>query len=155
MAEKQTPWLTYGLLAGLGYLAYVMWQKSQATPTAAQPSTTYDPTNGLPPASGVTTPGIVTSPVPSQALPVVNNAPTIPNGIDPTVYATVMKWAQTDGRGPVLAMAAAAVPSEFQGMNNLIVNYWDANVPPTPAEVSFWNALRAKYDPGPPPDQTW
>lgn len=155
MAEKQTPWLTYGLLAGLGYLAYTMWQKGKTAQPSAPQAVQFDATNGLPPTSGVMTPGLVVSPVPSQVLPVMTNSPAIPNGIDPTVYATVMKWAQTDGRGPVLAMAAAAVPSEYAGMNDLITNYWNARVSPGKTQISFWNALRAKYDPGPPPDQIW
>ena len=148
MAEKQTPWLTYALLGGAAYLAYWMWQKGQAAqPATAQP-TSFDPTNGLPPATGVTTPGIVTSPVPSQVLPVMSSTPATPNGIDPNVYSVVMSWAQTDGRAPVLAMAAAQIPSEYAGMYNLITNYWDKNVDPIPQpEVDFWNNLRDKYDP--------
>lgn len=156
MAEKETPWLTYALLGGAAYLAYWMWQKSQAAQQTTSPQAVqFDPLNGLPPTGGVTTPGLAVQPVPSQTLPVITNSPAIPSGISQTVYSTVMSWAQTDGRGPVLAMAAAAVPMEFAGMYDLITNYWDKNVPPGVPQVQFWNNLRAKYDPGPPPDQTW
>lgn len=70
-----------------------------------------------------------------------------PNGIDPTVYATVLKWAQGVATPPVLAFAAAAVPSEYAGMYDLIANVWTPGKNPDSDQIAFWNALRTKYDP--------
>ena len=153
MAAKKTPWLTYGLIAGGGILAWYWWQSSQ--PAAAAPAT-VPVTPALPAPAGQTLPsGQVLSPVPGQQLPVATTMPALPNGIPQNVYSVVQSWAQTDGRAPVLMMAAADVASEYAGMYDLITNYWDKNIAPGPAQVSFWNALRAKYDPGPPADQVW
>lgn len=150
-SEKNSPWLEVGLLGGLVALGYYMWQKNQATAAAASPTIPVSP-NGLPAAQTPAAPGEAVVSVPSQTLPVATVSPGIPNGIDPTVYAAVQQWAQEDGRAPVLAMAAAAVPAEYAGMNDLITNYWDKNLKPGVAQVTFWNNLRAKYDPG---DAIW
>jgi hypothetical protein len=158
MASK-TPWLTYALLAGGAYVAYRLYQNyAAAAPAAAAPGAVPNTTTVIPPLpapGGQTVADQVLAPVPGQQLPVATAVPSNINGIDPTVYSVVVDWAQNDGRAPVLRFATAAVPSEFAGMYNLITNFWDKNIAPTPAEVTFWNQLRAKYDPGPPPDQIW
>jgi hypothetical protein len=155
MAKSSTPWLTYLLIAGGAYGGYVLYQKYKANtataPPGALPNTTAAVPN-LPAPGGQIVDGQVMSPVPSQQLPVSTLAPTTPNGIDPTVYSIVQSWAMTDNRAPVLRMAAAAVPSEYAGMYDLITNYWDKNIPPGPAQVAFWNTLRSSYDPG---DAIW
>lgn len=163
MAAKKTPWLTYVLLAGVGYVAYKLYESyatpAAATTTTASAATTTAPTAGplkvipaLPAPAGQTIADQVLAPVPSQLLPVATISPSLPSGITQAVYSVVQDWATTDGRAPVLAMAAAQVPSEYAGMYDLITNYWDKNIAPGPTQVTFWNALRAKYDPG---DAIW
>lgn len=154
---SKTPWLTYALIAGGAYVAYLLWQKNQAsaaTPAGAPPGT-IPVVPILPAPGGQITADQVLAPVPDQQMPVATVQNIAPNGIAANVWSTVQSWAQTDGRAPVLNMAAAAVPSEYAGMYDLITNYWDAKVAPGPAQVTFWNNLRAKYDPGPPADQIW
>jgi hypothetical protein len=146
MAAKKTPWLTYGLLAGGAYATYLLYQ-NYAT-AAAAPAATPTAPNALPAPGG--SPGL--APVPNQQLPVSTAATTLPAGITSQVYSVVQDWAITDGRAPVLVMAAADIPSEYAGMYDLITNYWDTNTAPGPTQVAFWNALRAKYDPG---DAIW
>lgn len=161
MAASKTPWLTYILIAGGGYVAYVLYEKYKANAAAAPAAVpgavpgTQQVIPPLPAPGGQVTADQVLAPVPSQQLPVSTLVPTATNGIDPNVYSVVLDWAQTDGRAPVLRMAAACVPSEYAGMYDLITNFWDKNVPPGASQVQFWNALRAKYDPGPPADQIW
>jgi hypothetical protein len=125
-------------LLGAGAYIYIRHKHAQEAlaamapgSTAALPATTT--------AEGANNPG--------QTLPVPTVVPTLPPGIDPTTYAAVQKWAQADNRAPVLTMAAAAVPSEYNGMADIILNYWDAGRPIGQTQTDFWNALRAKYDP--------
>jgi hypothetical protein len=159
MAAKKTPWLTYALLAGGAYASYVLYQKYKATggtpgaPGVVPNTSTVVPS--LPAPGGQSVSDQVLSPVPSQQLPVSTVVPNIPNGIDPAVYSVVQGWAMYDNRAPVLNMAAAGIPSEYAGMYDIITNYWDKNIAPGAAQLTFWNALRQKYDPGPPPDQIW
>lgn len=153
MADSKHPWLTYLLIAGGAYVAYRLWEKNKA-PAGPIPNTAAVIPN-LPAPGGQTFADQVLAPVPDQQIPVATVQNIAPNGIDPTVYQVVQKWAQTDNRAPVLRMAAAAIPSEYAGMYDLITNYWDQNKQPGTVQVNFWNALRAKYDPGPPPDQVW
>lgn len=152
MATKKTPWLTYGLIAAAGVGVWYFWQKNQPATTTPGTVPVIPP---LPAPGGQTVADQVLAPVPSQQIPVATTAPALPNGIPANVYSVVQSWAQEDGRAPVLNMAAADVPSEYAGMYDLITNYWDAKVQPGPAQVTFWNNLRAKYDPGPPADQVW
>lgn len=136
------------LYAGLGlggYLVYRWWKgKRTALPSGAAPapsgpaSTLTNPTHI--PSSGVIAPPLTVVPSGSTAAP-----PPTAGGIDPAVASVVQKWAQTDGRPPVLAMAAAMVPSEYAGMYSVIVNFWDKNIAPDANAVTFWNNLRAKY----------
>lgn len=145
MAEKKTsPLLWIGLAGVAGILIYEWWKGQQA---AAPAATTTTPT-----ASTATTElpsGVETSVMTPTQLTTQQVAPstTAPAGIDPSVYATVQQWGLGDGRGPVLAMLAANVPAEYQGMYNLIVNYWDAGVQPSADAITFWNNLRTEYDP--------
>jgi hypothetical protein len=147
MAAKQTPWLMYGLLAGGAYVAYRLYQNYATAATPAATTTTVPATTSTtaPVTSAVLTPGLSPQ-LPGSVVPAA-----IP-GITAQVYSIVQDWATTDGRAPVLAMAAADVPSEYAGMYDLITNYWDQNIAPGPTQVAFWNALRAKYDPG---DAIW
>jgi hypothetical protein len=157
MAETKTPWLTYALLGGAAYVAYILYNNYQtqqaaaaATPAGSVPGTTpVQP--ALPAPGGQVINNTVMSPVPSQQLPVATLLPT-GNGITQSVYSVVNDWAQQDGRAPVLVFAAADIPSEYAGMYDIITNYWDKNIAPGPTQTQFWNALRAKYDPG---DAIW
>ncbi len=144
--------LAVGLLAGIGYLVYRTHQRNQAILVAATPGPTLSET-GLPPSTGF--PGGAA--VPSQTFPVATILPGVPNGIDPTVYARVQQFVMEDGRAPVIRFGAAAIPSEYAGLYDIAVNFWDKNikVPSGSPQEKFWNQLRAKYDPGPPPDQIW
>ncbi len=156
MAAKKTPWLTYALLAGGAYVGYVLYEKYKASATpATAPGGLPNTTTGIPPLpapGGQVLSDQVLAPVPGQTLPVSTLVPLSPAGIDPNVYSIVQGWAMDDNRAPVLRMAAANVPSEYAGMYDLITNYWDKNIQPGEAQVIFWNALRAKYDPG---DAIW
>jgi hypothetical protein len=160
-AKKETPWLMYALLAGGAYVAYRLYENyATATPAASTATgTTPAPTTSvpsLPAPGGQTLPsGQVLAPVPGQNIPVSTVASSLPTGITQAEYSAVQSWAQEDGRAPVLRMAAAQVPSEYAGMYDIITNAWDKNVAPNATQLAFWNALRAKYDPGPPPDQIW
>jgi hypothetical protein len=151
MAGSKTPWLTYALLAGGTYVAYRLYQ-NYATTAAPAVATGTPIIPVLPTPTGQTINNQVMAPVPSQQIPVATIQPSLPNGITSSVYSVVQSWAQTDGRAPVLVMAAANVPSEYAGMYDLITNYWDKNISPGPAQVTFWNNLRGKYDPG---DAIW
>lgn len=158
MPTNKTPWLTYVLLAGGAYVAYKLYENYSTAATPASSSTTTAATTttkvipALPAPAGQTIADQVLSPVPSQLLPVATITSTLPTGITEAVYSVVQDWATTDGRAPVLTMAAAMVPSEYAGMYDLITNYWDKNIAPGPTQVAFWNALRAKYNPG---DAIW
>lgn len=157
MATKKTPWLAYALIAGGGYVAYVLYGKYKASVAApaAQPGAIPNSVQVVPPLpapGGQTVDGQVMAPVPSQMLPVSTIAPGVMAGIDPSVYSVVQSWAMDDNRAPVLRMAAADVPAEYAGMYDLITNYWDKNLSPGQTQVDFWNNLRAKYDPG---DAIW
>ena len=136
-----------------GYLAYRWWEnnKGAAAPGAAAPvvppnaSTLINPTNI--PSSGIIAPRGQTQVPPALAPISTTILPTAASSIDPQTISVVQKWANTDGRQPVLQMAAAMVPSEYAGMYDLIMNFWDAGVAPDQAHVDFWNNLRTKYDP--------
>jgi hypothetical protein len=99
----------------------------------------------LPPSMPASMPVLVPTPQAAAQSIVSNN--TGPNGIDPTVYATVLKWAQGVGKPPYLVFASAAVPGEYAGIYDLITNYWLKSIKPGPQQDDFWNNLRAKYDP--------
>ena len=153
MSKDNTLWLMLVAAGGIG--AVYVWHKSHAT-TAPAGSSPFVPS--LPAAGGQTLPsGQVLAPVPSQQLPVATVSNMSPGMIDPNVWSVVQSWAQEDGRAPVLNMASAQVPSEYAGMYDIISNFWDKNVKiqPGSAQETFWNNLREKYDPGPPPDQIW
>ncbi len=130
--------LTLGLIGGIyyAYQSYMAHRYATKSPTPAP-----------------TTPGIMpVLPVAVQtampaAPPVTQTTLSSPNGIDPTVYSTVMQWVNSDGRPPVLAFGAAAVPAEFAGMYDIIVNAWGKGLNPTTAQSNFWNGLRNEYDP--------
>lgn len=125
--------LTLGWIALL-YFGYNAYTKSQqAAPVNLPPGGT--PSTGTPP---ITTQTAIPAPPPSLS-PTPASAP----GIDPTIYATVMQWVNEDGQPPVLAFGQAAVPSEFNGMYQIIsTNGWGQ-----PQYTDFWNNLRNKYDP--------
>jgi hypothetical protein len=153
--------LLLGLAAAVGLYWYMKHRGSAATlPPAAPAGQTAIPgtatlnnplgLTALPPTTdgtGAAVPG-QQLPVPSATVQVVNPvALALPYGMDPNVWSVVQKWAQTDGRAPVLNMAAAGIISEYAGMYDIIVNAWDAGVPVNAQQTAFWDALRAKYDP--------
>lgn len=89
MAAKKTPWLTYVLLAGGGYVLYKLYESyatpAAATTTTASAATTTAPTAGplkvipaLPAPAGQTIADQVLAPVPSQLLPVATISPSLP-----------------------------------------------------------------------------
>lgn len=151
--ENDNTLLWIGVLGIGGYLLYRHMNAQPAAMTTVVETSpgTIAPAVLAPGAGLPTAPinAIIQNPIAAAA------AVTVPNGIDPNVYSVVMGWVQEDGRAPVLLFGAAAVPAEFAGMYDLITNYWNKNIKPGTAQVNFWNALRAKYDPGPPPDTVW
>jgi hypothetical protein len=132
--------ITLGGIATL-YFGYKAYQQSQAAAPPAPALPPGTPTTGVLPTTTQTAAGTAAP----TSMPVTSGG--APNGIDPTVYATVMSWVNSDGRPPVMAFGAAQVPSEYAGMYDIIVNQWMANASPTPARTAFWNSLRNKYDP--------
>lgn len=136
--DKNTKRMLFTLagIAGI-YLAYEAYTKNQS---ASLPPPPVVPTGGTLP---VTTQTATATPAPSLS-PTSGSAP---NGIDPTVYATVMQWVNEDGRPPVIAFGQAAVPAEFNGLYDIIVNQWQTGAPATAARTAFWNNLRNEYDP--------
>lgn len=142
MAKSHNTLLWIGAAGIGGLLLYKWWQGKSAAavaPEAANPvSTLSNPTN-------IPQSGVIAVPTVQQAQP--GQMLQLPSGIDPTMYSVVQKWADTDGRPPVLAMAAANVPAEYAGMYDIISNYWDASVPVGATQQTFWDNLRTKYDP--------
>jgi hypothetical protein len=139
-------------------VTYKLYENYAAGATAAVPGAVPGTLSVIPPLpapAGQRTADQVLAPVPSQQLPVATVANTLPAGITSQVYSVVQSWAQDDGRAPVLRMAAAVIPAEYAGMYDIITNVWDRHLESNPTQVEFWNALRGKYDPGPPADQIW
>lgn len=150
MAKNNTLlWVGGAGIAGL--LVYEWWKGNQGT--AAAVTNTAPGLNSIaPPPGSLTTELPISVANTGVGMPLQLTVPNLaaagpPNGIDPTVYTVVQKWGTTDGRAPVMAMLAAAVPSEYAGMYDIIVNAWDAGVQITQTQDDFWNNLRAKYDP--------
>lgn len=142
-------------LGVLGIGGYLLYRHMNAQPAAT--TTVVETPAAIAPATLAPGSGLPIAPV-SVALQTVLPASStlaVPVGIDPNVYSVVMGWVQEDGRAPVKLFAQAAIPAEFNGMYDLITNYWNKNIQPGTAQVNFWNALRGKYDPGPPPDTVW
>lgn len=164
MAKKKNNTIMWlGLVGVVGYLWYTNKGATTTTTTTALPSlpanqdTAGSPTDLHPIADPVNAAAIITSPTQTisaaaaSALPpttpqTVSNE-TLPAGISQLVYNTVYTWAYADGRMPVKAMANALVPAEYAGMYDIITNQWGKNLPATTAQKTFWNNLRAKYDP--------
>lgn len=101
-------------------------------------------------AANTTSPGgVPTEPMTSapgatlQALPTASTVVGPPAGISATEYQAVQAWATADGRPAVLAMAAAEIPAEYDGMYDIISNNAWAN--PSATQTQFWNTLRGKY----------
>jgi hypothetical protein len=153
MATNNKTLMYVGGAGILGLLIYEWWKGNQATAVTTTTTTTLA-TSSAPaagsaaveipqtvPNSGVSSPMTILLPNPAAAAAVP------PNGIDVNTYTVVQKWGISDGRAPVLAMLAAAVPSEYAGMYDIIVNAWGANKPVTQAQTQFWDNLRNKYDP--------
>lgn len=138
MAENKS--LLWVLLGGLGlYAAYRYMKNKGAAPAAMQPA--------LSPAGqvDVSPPSLLTATPPQPAI----QQSSAPNGIDPTVYATVYKWSEGDGRPPVLAFAQAAVPAEYNTLYEIMTDFWEKGikVPYGSPQQQFWDSLRSKYDP--------
>lgn len=125
MAKKGNIWIYVGIG---GIIALILYERSKASQAAT---------------TTITTDSSSTTETSTQQAP---------NGIEQTVYDTVQAWAKADGRAPVLAMAAANNPTEYNGMYNLIVNFWQKGIPSNATETTFWDNLRSKYDPN---HQSW
>lgn len=164
MAKKsKNNFLLYGLLAVGGYFAYDYWKKNEGASVTA---TTTTPLLGPATAGSPTESPIDTTPVNQTAVispvetistqtaaaipagnPVDINGKPLPAGITQQVYNTVYGWAKSDGRIPVMQFAAALIPSEYNGLYDLITNDWNKSGMATPPQVAFWDNLRKKYDP--------
>jgi hypothetical protein len=157
-------YIGWGVLIIGAFGLWEWWKKNHPAGVMRPGAQTALPQGQLPEAVPLTTTAIqtVTSSLPSLNTPAsmttANPAPnpslapaggSVPlNGIDPVTWSTVQKWAQGDGRPPVLQFAMAAVPAEYAGMYDIISNYWDKGVNPIPQpQVDFWNNLRDEYDP--------
>lgn len=140
MAQKNHTLLVVGLLGIGGIVAYEWWKNRTIAPVAVL-DTSGTPTTAVMPVNTTTTT------VQSGSGQLSTIAPATTQAIDPAVVASVQAWANQDGRAPVLAMAAAMVPSEYQGMYTLINDYWNKGIAPSQQYVDFWNNLRSKYDP--------
>lgn len=139
---KKNTLLIVGVLGIGGVVAYEYWKKKQNP--AAPTSSSGSGNNG----SGYLVPPTQSS-LPATNMPSSPNSPSASGGgIDPTVIHVVQGWASADGRTPVLAMAKAMIPAEYNGMYDVITNYWNKGVSAggTPA-MTFWDNLRNKYDP--------
>lgn len=122
-------------LAGIGGLAYYEWKKKQ-TAAGTTTVTSSSGTNYISPSPGLTT------------LPATSQGNTLnPSPISADVAGVVQKWGHTDGRPPVQTMLAAMVPTEYNGMYDIITNYWNKGVAVGQTQQVFWNGLRNKYDP--------
>lgn len=132
------------LFAGLGLGAYLLYRKyaSGQSPAPSVPSVNapqVDPVTEYPPVSAMS----VSPPVQSgQVSPIDSGGGiVIPNGIDPVVYGTVLNWLQEDADPKMSVMAVNPIPSEFQGLYNIIANNLWGNA----SVEQFWNTLYAKY----------
>jgi hypothetical protein len=145
-------------LLGLGAVGYYLYSKTATTTTTTTTLIGPTDTTGDGIATPVTAPAIVnptntiiTAAVPTT--PTVNasavdlSGVTLPAGISQEVYNKVMSWAHSDGRPPVLTMAAALIPAEYNGMYNIITTQWATGMQATLLQKTFWDDLRAKYDP--------
>lgn len=157
MRKKNNTTLVVGVLIVGGFIAYEYWKGQQATATTTSLPTdtsgggaailpTSTTTASTPAESIITT----TAPVPTITTPtgpVDLNGNPLPSGISQNVYNKVYSWAYSDGRAPVIAMAQALIPSEYNGMYDIITTQWTTGAAPTTAQRAFWDNLRNKYDP--------
>jgi hypothetical protein len=156
MAQKNHTGLIIGIAVIGGFVAYEWWKGQQAggtTTTTNVQDTAGGGTTSLP----VSTVAVANTPVEtiSNAVqasipptgPVDINGNPLPSGITQEVYNKVYSWAHSDGRAPVITMAQAMIPAEYNGMYDIITTQWTTGVAATPAQVKFWNDLRDKYDP--------
>lgn len=137
---KKDTLILLGVLGIGGIVGYEMWKKKQAAAAT-------DTSGGS--ASGYLLPPTLTTSPATNIPSTPNNAAASSNTIDPGVIATVKAWAGADGRTPVVAMANALIPSEYNGMYDIITNFWNKGVKvvtPSTQQI-FWDSLRKKYDP--------
>lgn len=148
-------------LAVLGVGGYLLYKNSTATTTTTNPLTTVpgetaggtaeDVTPITTPITAIISPIQTVSPITASAGFAANNVTidggALPSGITQDMYNTVMTWAHADGRAPVIAMADAMIPAEYQGMYDIINNQWGKHATATAAQIKFWDNLRTKYDP--------
>ncbi len=146
MEKKKDTMLIVGVLLVGGFIAYEYWKGQQAATSNATDTgtgTAILPTTTNTPADSVVTP----TPTTGTNTPVDLNGNPLPAGITQDMYNKVYSWAYADGRAPVIAMANALIPSEYQGMYDIITTQWATGAPATTAQVNFWDNLRTKYDP--------
>ena len=149
MANKKHSLLWIIGLGGAGYLIYDWWKNKQSTPPATtsttQQMTDTQPTTTIQPPVSQLAP-ISQSAAVLQTQPVDLSGKPLPTGISQDMYNTVYEWAISTGKPPIKTMANALIPSEYQGMYNLIKNVWPSGSA-TAEGTAFWNQLRTKYDP--------
>jgi len=142
--------------AALG-VAYLYHKATDVTPASSTSLTSPTDTAGgevtptpaiLVPTGQITTAAVATSPIVTASTGGTElNGANLPTGISQAVYNKVMEWAHGDGRPPILTMAAALIPSEYNGMYDIITTQWATGAKPTLAQKTFWDDLRGKYDP--------
>lgn len=145
MAQKHTGFVWLIALAGGGFIAWQIWGQKLGADNGVTPTPAIDP-GQLPTATSQTS-NIVSQQAASVMGPVDVNGTPLPVGITQDMYNTVFTWAYGDGRAPVKAMANALIPSEYQGMYNIITTQWQTGARATSAQVKIWDDLRNKYDP--------
>jgi hypothetical protein len=137
---KKNTVLIVGVLGIGSIVAYEWWKKKQAGTTTTTTTTDSSGTGGnyLMPPTQSTMPATGTGTTQASST-----------GISPTVLQAVQAWANADKRAPVLAMANALNPTEYNGMYDIITNFWNkgVKVEQGTAQQVFWDALRKKYDP--------
>lgn len=131
MAQKKSAFLWIGLAGIAAVAGYEIYKSKQ---TAATDTGSTGPINTYPTTDTGSNNNYVTQPAAST-------------GIDPAVYSIVQNWGLEDGRAGVQKFLAANIPAEYNGMYDIIFNYWDKGVPVGDAQTTFWNNLRTKYDP--------
>ena len=130
MAKKKTNVLVWIGIAGIAGVAIYEYMKSKTAATATTSTSTGSDASQV--ASSVS--------VVSSGNGGSGSSTTAPSGITSDMYTAVQNWAIADGRIPVLAMAAANIPSEYAGMYDLIENWWGKKaIPEGSAQQIFWD----------------
>ena len=140
MAKKSNNKLL--IVAGLAAIGYYLYSKGML--------------QGILPGTAATTPGLNTIPLANNTSVGVQQAVTnAQQPLQPTVnsadsrVAVIMQWVNTL-TGTKYAAAMAALPvmtqDEIAGLYDIVANDFYGNGITTPAQTTFWNAWRVKYN---------